>query len=393
MAKAKNKKREDGLVQVSLVIGTSPNGNPKRKYFYGHTAKEAEAKKADYQEKLRRGVLAANEKATFGEIATAWLAYKRGQLGEQGLKRYNRYVSIVNNQLQPILPRRIRELKPADLDIILAEYAERGKAKKTIKEYKQTASQVIDYAMENDIVFRNVFAKVKLPAANETERTSLTEEQQDLINKYWEGHRAGIGAILMMYCGLRRGELIPLTWADIDLSNKTITINKSVRTASNIFTVKQGAKTDAGCRVVEIFDCVIPALTRAKASSNSFLVLPDVKGQMLTNQGFVRLWDSFMEYLNSCAGGSAKKRIANEHGKYAFAPRVQAMEPFTAHQLRHTYATILYDHNVDPKSAQKLLGHASIEMTLKVYTHLSQSKKDDSISKVNEGLKAKGLVL
>lgn len=385
MAKAKNKRRADGLYSVQITIGTNPSGSPKRKTFYGHTMKEAEAKRAAYEERLRKGTLAANEKATFEEVARAWLIYKQGQLGTSAssIKRFKRYASIVENQLAPLLPRQVKELKPADLDMILAAYAQQGKAKKTLKEFRQTARQIIDYAMENDIVFRNVFAKVKLPAAPEQEREALTDEQRALVTAHWEGHRAGVGALIMLYCGLRRGELIPLTWKDIDLDKKTITVNKSASTASNTFTVKPGAKTEAGCRVVDIPDCILPALTRAKAAAGGFLVMPGADGAMLSGTGYTRLWESYMHYLNLCAGGRDKVRTKNENGKAAFTPAIRAMEPFTAHQLRHTYATMLYDAGVDPKSAQRLMGHASLEMTLKIYTHLSQRKKADSIGKLN----------
>ena len=100
-----------------------------------------------------------------------------------------------------------------------------------------------------------------------------------------------------------------------------------------------------------------------------------------------------MHYLNICAGGKDKKRIADQDGKPAFSPALQVIEPFTAHQLRHTYATMLYDAGVDTKSAQKLMGHASIEMTLKIYTHLSQRKKADSIGKLNEFLNGQRTVI
>jgi len=383
VAKAKNKKRADGLYKVSLTIGTNENGTPKRTYFYGHTVKEAEGKRAEYQESLRRGTLAANEKATFRDVAAAWLVYKRGQLGEKGLKQFTRYQSIVDNQLKPLHSRRVKELKPADLDMILSEYAQEGKAKKTLIYYKQTASQVMDYAIENDLAFRNVFAKVKIPAASETERKPLTDEQVRLVAEHWEGHRAGVGALLMLYCGLRRGELIPLTWADIDLEHKALTVNKSVHTVSNTFIVKQGAKTAAGERVVDIPDCIIPALTHAKATRGGFLVFPGADGQMLTSEGYKRLWESYMHYLNICAGGRDRSRSN---------PKIVAMEPFTAHQLRHTYATMLYDADVDPKSAQRLMGHSSLEMTLKIYTHLSQRKKADSIGKLNDFLSGRTAV-
>lgn len=383
MAKAKNKRRADGLYKVSLTIGTNENGTPKRMYFYGHTVKEAEGKRTEYQESMRRGTLAANEKATFRDVAAAWLVYKRGQLGEKGLKQYTRYQSIVDNQLKPLHARRVKELKPADLDMILSEYAQKGQAKKTLVYYKQTASQIMDYAIENDLAFRNVFSKVKIPAAPETERKPLTDEQVRLVTEHWEGHRAGIGALIMLYCGLRRGELIPLTWADIDLEHKALTVNKSVHTVSNTFIVKQGAKTAAGERVVDIPDCIIPALTHAKATQGGFLVFPGADGQMLTSEGYKRLWESYMHYLNIKAGGRDRSRSN---------PKIVAMEPFTAHQLRHTYATMLYDAGVDAKSAQALMGHASLEMTLKIYTHLSQRKKADSIGKLNDFLSGKTAV-
>ncbi len=384
MAQSKIKKRADGRYMTQVELDPGADGKRRRITIYGRTLKEVEAKKAEKLEEIRKGTLSSNEKATFGEVADKWLYYKRGQLGEKGIRQYNHYQSIVNNQLQPLQRRKVKELKQVDLDMILSEYAQKGKSRKTLIYIKQTASQVIEYAVENDLAFRNVFAKVKNPDAPVTERQPLTDEQIRLVTENWQDHRAGIGALIMLYCGLRRGELIPLTWADIDLTEKTISINKSVSTSSNIFTVKQGAKTAAGCRVVDIPDLIIPALKHAKEKSGSFLVFPDAEGAMLTNQGYERLWESYMHYLNIKAGGRDRSRSN---------PKIVAMEPFTAHQLRHTYATILYDVGVDLKNAQRLLGHASLEMTLKIYTHLSQRKKADSIAKLNDFLNAQNAVI
>ena len=65
-------------------------------------------------------------------------------------------------------------------------------------------------------------------------------------------------------------------------------------------------------------------------------------------------------------------------------PKVQAMEPFTAHQLRYTYATMLYDAGVDVKSAQKFLGHSDIRVTLKIYTHLFDDKEQAAVDVLNK---------
>ena len=87
-----------------------------------------------------------------------------------------------------------------------------------------------------------------------------------------------------------------------------------------------------------------------------------------------------MNYLNECAGGSNAK---------GGQPHKQVFESFTAHQLRHTYATILFDAGVDVKSAQRFLGHADIEVTLEIYTHLSSYKVEKAVDSLNEHLNRK----
>ena len=62
------------------------------------------------------------------------------------------------------------------------------------------------------------------------------------------------------------------------------------------------------------------------------------------------------------------------------------IEKITPHMLRHTYATMLFDANVDVKSAQKFLGHADIEVTLSIYTHLTKYKEDKAINALNAHL-------
>lgn len=86
--------------------------------------------------------------------------------------------------------------------------------------------------------------------------------------------------------------------------------------------------------------------------------------------------------MNIVAGG--RNATSNQ-------PRVQVLEPFTAHQLRHTCATMLFEANVDIKTAQKFLGHANMQITLEIYTHLRE-EKEQSISSYNDLLSSKETV-
>ena len=259
------------------------------------------------------------------------------------------------------------------LQAILNSMVEEEYAKKTITEVKQAAAAALDFAMLNDIVFRNVFAKVSIPDAGADERQPLTDFQRNLVNKTWQGHRMGLAALLMMYCGLRRGELIALTWRDIDLKNKTIAINKAAAFYGNKGSLKD-PKSKAGERTIPIPDAILPALIKNRRNA-SMLVCPSQKaGEMMSNTAFRRAWESYQHYLNIQAGGRDASRSN---------PKIQAIEPFTAHQMRHTYATMLYDAGVDVLTAQRLLGHADVQTTMKIYTHLSKQKEESSIAALN----------
>ena len=91
-------------------------------------------------------------------------------------------------------------------------------------------------------------------------------------------------------------------------------------------------------------------------------------------------WNSYQHYLNIAAGGRDRSRSN---------PKVIAMQPFTAHQLRHTYATMLYDAGVDLKTAQGKLGHVDVKTTMGIYTHIAETKKKESEKKLNKYLKKK----
>ena len=148
-----------------------------------------------------------------------------------------------------------------------------------------------------------------------------------------------------------------LTWRDVDTVAKVLTVNKSVYYVGNAAQVKP-PKSKAGNRTVPIPDAILPALRGHRRGS--MLVCPAVKtGGLMSRQAFTSAWRSYQHYLNIAAGGKDASRSR---------PKIAAVEPFTAHQLRHTYATMLYDAGVDILTAQRLLGHADPQTTMRVYS-------------------------
>ena len=378
---ARAKKREDKRYEKKITVGRNFDGSLNRISVYAATQKELESKVAEIKVQIEQGIYLSSDTALFGKIAENWIEHFKPTISE---KMRLRYKGIIKGKLQPLAEMRVRDLRPMHLQVIINEMAKNGYAQKSMQMVKQTASQVLDLAMQNDLVYRNVFEKIKVPHVDAEERQPITEEQRELILNTWEGHRMGVPALIMLYCGLRRGEMLALLWTDIDFKAKTLSVSKAADMPTNATTVKK-PKTKAGTRIVPIPDAIMPALLRARREAISMYVCPAMHtGDIMSAQAYTEAWSSYMHYLNLCAGGRDKVRTKNENGKVCFIPAVQAMEPFTAHQLRHSYATMLYDADVDVKTAQKLLGHADFSVTMKIYTHLSTEKESAGIEKLNQ---------
>ena len=374
---ARLKKRDDGLYQRYVTIGRKSNGKMQRKAIYARTQKELENKVSEYKEKLANGMLPIYEKATFGEFAEMLCKDYKPTISD-GVRK--QYISIVNNHLAELKPIRLTELRNAHLQTIINRMAMNGYSTKVMSHVKQVASQVLRLAQDNDILVRNVFERVKIPSIEPKKRLPLSEEQIQLVKETFRGHRMGVPVMIMLYAGLRRGELLALQWSDIDFQKRVIRVSKSIAfEAKNQARVKK-PKTAAGTRSVPIIDPLYEILSDARKGTKSIMVCPSAKGTMMTDTAWKTSWDSYMHYLNIQAGGRDRSRSN---------PKVIAIEPFTPHQLRHTFITMCHEAGVDVKVTQEIAGHADIHTTLMVYTHLTNAKREEGIRTLNAHLKSK----
>lgn len=358
------KKRSDGRYKQTITIGRTPEGRPVCKQLYGKTKRELETKVGAFRDQANKGMIPATEKMRFAEIADLWLSVSKKDV-VPGTR--NMYKTIVNKHLKPRLGGYyLKELKAIHLQLIVNDLYENGYSGKTIRAAKYTANQIIEFGIDNDLVFKNPFRRVAIPKGlQRKERRALTNDEQDFILSSYEGHRMGMPALLMMCCGIRRGELIALTWADVNLDDRCLKINKAAMVTGNKTIVKD-PKTPYSIRRIPIPEFLLEPLQKAKREATSEYVCPSAEGEMMTETAFKRAWSSYEHYLNILAGG---KDATRKHKK------VVKFDHITPHMLRHTYATLLYDAGVDVKKAQKNLGHSDVSTTLQIYTHLSDEKE------------------
>lgn len=377
------KKRNDGRIQKKVYIGIV-DGHKKYRYVYGSNKKEAEQKAAELKTQLGKGIDILSARNSFGFWLDRWLAYKKTLVQESWygvLKTYS-------NHLKSISAIPISSVTVLDISDILNDMAQLGRAKRTIKAVRDIANGVMRLAVQARAIEYNPIDNMELPRTDPPEeRKPITLEQQEWVRE--TPHRAQIAAMIMLYAGLRRGELIPLQWTDIDLQNKTISVNKSVEMVNDRPVQKKGGKTYWATRIVAIPQLLADFL--AKQPHTSFLICPTAKGQMHGNTSWRRMWDSYMSVLNFKYGDFDNvlvdgRRISKPKSRFQPGGVPFVIERFTAHQLRHTYVTLLYLAGVDLLTAKEQAGHKSINVTADIYTHLDRIYKTKEVSKLDSFL-------
>lgn len=222
MSKKKNNKRADGRLETTVTIGHDENGKPLRKHLYAKSAKELNEKVVSIKMSIGKGLDISAQNDTFKSWADIWLKMKKPNIGNSQYKHYLSYLKCLNGYIGEVSIKDIRLIHIQEIiNSLFEENPNTGKhsSKKLLTEIKNTAKQVFEFAIDNKVIDYNPAAKVQIPKkAISEERRALTEEEQAWISE--TPHRMQTAAMIMMYAGLRRGELIPLTWDDIDLKRK-----------------------------------------------------------------------------------------------------------------------------------------------------------------------------
>lgn len=388
----KNKARSDGRVKASVYIGMA-DGKKQYKYVYAANNRELDKKVQELKIKLGKGLDLSADRDTFGFWADKWLKIKKTEVSAG---RFVTYTARSKN-LEIFSDMQINKIKTIDIQELILDLAsepnektEKPYAKYTLTEVKNVAAQIFQLAVENRVIDYNPALAVKIPktAFTDTSRRALTEEEQCWITD--TPHRAQTAAMILMYAGLRRGELLALTWEDVDLCAGTITINKSVEMKNGKSFVKSGGKTAAASRTIFIPRILIDYLSDLNRTRFS-LVCPDAKGRLMSDTAWRRLWDSYLTDLNLKYGDWGNCVLTNGKKPKKCSPGEKPMliPRFTAHWLRHTFVTLMYFAGVDVLTAKEQAGHSDIKTTLSIYTHLDRQHKRKNIAKLDDFLSKK----
>ena len=381
---AKAKKRADGRYCSQIYLGRDENGKRQYKSVYGKSPAELKEKETAIRLQLGRGLDVLSQRDSFDTWADDWIRLKKSaKITDKQKSNYQRGVTFWKEALNGY---EIGQIRADDIERPLVSLQEEGYAARTINFYRSTVHQIMQRAVGR-VISSNPVDLVQLtePGQKAEQRRALSAEEQKWI---WETpHRGQPVAVIMMLSGLRRGELAALTWNDVDLKERTITVNKSVEYPPNEPPrLRHLTKSAAGMRTVDIPQKLADYM--AAMPKDNMLVIHSAKGGVMTESAWLSLWGSYMRILNIKYGvrTPADLERMKKPGQHKFDMTIPRI---TLHWLRHTFCTLLYLSGVDVVQACAQMGHADIATTLKIYTHLDAIHKRKSVDKLDAYLDQK----
>lgn len=350
---SKYTKRKDGRYVATLNI------NGKRKYFYSTSEKELDLIIAEYKVNRFHGTISNNPNVTFKEYAEDW--FERVMT----MKEYSTQVSLKNKLEKHIYPeigmKKIKDIKPYHIQEIVKHMTDKGITDST-KRVVATIKRILNDAINNDVIQKNVANNISTPKYVKNERKPLSIVEDKLVVAHCKKHKYGLFILLIRYTGIRLEESVPLELTDFDLKDYTVTIDKAVTFVNNNQNNQPVIKTTKNLkpRTIPIPKILIKPLTeeinRRKALGIKYLFTKETdRNAMLTKSAVKKHLESFLYSLNK----DRKDKIK-----------------FTYHQLRHSYCTMLYYANIKIKKAQELMGHSSADMVYDIYTHLDETREN-----------------
>lgn len=375
--KKRKGERPDGLIQRSLKVGYKPDGSPDRKYFYGHTAKEAEDKRDAYRLKLLSGSKFSDD-ITVSEWLDVFLSTYRVDVNQAYLQSDD----VPYNRLRARLGKmRVADVCENDLQQALNEVA--GMSFSTVDKYRQAIKRVFKKALKNKIIRDDPAEELKMPSYTKGTHRALENWEVQLIVDNWNhpATHAGLWVMIMLLCGLRRSEMMALRWANVNLKARTLRVCEVAVIQHNKAVIEERAKTEAGERTLPLCQALYDALASVPEDQRDGFVCLSAKKLPLTESAASRGIKSFctvMERLLNGVEPDQRGRRRDLEEKPEEGGVLWRDFSFTCHDLRHTYATALYDAGVPVKAAQYFLGHSDIRVTLDLYTHLSKERQEKS---------------
>ena len=351
------RKRTDGRWEGRIVIGHKEDGTPIYKSVFAKTQKELMPKLHGTIDCYRDADLSEQGNRTLSEWIEQWLtSYAEPTLRESTVRGYR---SDVRHHIKPALGNKmLRSITQRDVQKFYnamgkktykaSDGSERQLADATVRGVHMLLHEIMEAAVRSRLIVQNPTDGTVIPKLNRPPMKILNEEQLD---RFMEAIRAEPLWYDFFYTeittGLRRGEICGLKWWDLDETNGTLKICRSIHSAPGGALEVGNPKTDKGTRTILLPPSTLHVLKERRKTALTEWIFP-----------------SLLEPEKPTAPSAAYHRL-KVILKDAGLPDIRF------HDLRHTFATHAMRSGVDAKTLSSILGHTNASFTLDTYTHVT----------------------
>lgn len=380
------RKRGD-TYQITVSCGRDSNGKQIIKYATfvptetspKKIEKEVQKFALDFEEKIHTGKYFSGDSITFNQFVEQWKnEYAKPHLST---RIYEDYESIIKRYFSELLGNmKLSKINVLHLQSIYTNMLTGNMKIGTIKRVHAVACSIFSHAFKWGIIPENICQRVELPKNTSREEMHCFNVEQTLVfldileRPYLNGKNIPLQFIaffnLAVYGGFRRGEMVALTWNDLDFSNGYVSITKSASKTKEGQIIK-APKTTSGIRKVMIPKQCISILKKwhieqhklalkfgtywegytGNDFDNNFIFIQDNGKQMYVDTP-THKFKELIDYYNSS--------VTDENEK---------LPVIRLHDLRHTSATLLISQGTDIKTVSNRLGHSKTSITMDVYAH------------------------
>lgn len=357
----------DGRWVYQVSLGVDDSGKRARPRFYGATQAECREQAEDYRVKLRSG-LNPHRDESMTAYMTRWLAEREHALRPSTFRRYRQHVAL---DILPTLGRLdLDQVSRSHVVRMVAAIRARGRTVRTANHAKNVLGAALQDALRDGLVTQNVARLVKGLPSPRAEVSPLTPAEVERLRGAVQGTRREALYSLALTYGLRQGELLGLTWADVDFAAGVLHVRHALHYEGETYALGE-LKTRQSRRSL-----VMPAF------------ISDVLSKHRTRQSIEREhagagWQAYWpDLVFRGTTGRPMNGPALTRSFHQLQDEIGIKPGRRWHDLRHQAATTLLAAGVDIKVIQQILGHSNIGTTADIYAHVIPALQTDAFERV-----------
>ena len=333
----------------------------------------------EIQDKIKKGTFTGkeNKKHGFNELYKLWLA--NYELTVKPSTLHNTKMFFKNHIIPELGNYYVEKITTFRCQQAVNKWF--SELPKTYKKMYNLASNVLDYAVNNDLIIKNPMKRIIKPKMQKEKKPFTNFYSKDELNEFLEAckqkenPRIYLFFRILAFTGMRKGEALALKWSDIDFVNQTISINKTLSIGEHNSLIIGTPKTKASYRTIQVDEKTIYYLKewRKKQRKELFKIGFNALSNdqlLFSNKNNEPLRPWLVQFWN--------RSVAKDTGiKY-----------ITVHGFRHTHASLLFEAGTPMQDVKERLGHSDINTTMNIYTHVTkaeQKKTADNFARFMEG--------